>query len=269
MKKLEKMEKISLLFTVFTFMFASICVVKAQTSTENTKTFFDSTIPGMKIQVNATAETQPTQNITVILSMKGLGDVYVEYFNLSIFGFLNGTYKTMMTNITDSNFPLGDITPKEYPCTFKVPEQVWDTTYGEISLTYRAVLGGLELRFPQIVYGFTMTYVENVYLKKLQDDLKSLSESYQQLNSTYWQLNNTFEQLNQTFWESFQMNLSAENLARLNQTYWELQQNYTALRGNLNELGNTRTAVGILAVTTVFFVATTLYLVMRKPKESW
>jgi len=75
MKKLEKMEKISLLFTVFTFMFASICVVKAQTSTENTKTFFDSTIPGMKIQVNATAETQPTKNITVILSMKGIGDV--------------------------------------------------------------------------------------------------------------------------------------------------------------------------------------------------
>jgi len=48
----------------------------------------------------------------------------------------------------------------------------------------------------------------------------------------------------------------------LNETYW-------SLKGSSNELGNTRTAVGILAVTTVFFVATTLYLVMRKPKESW
>jgi len=41
------------------------------------------------------------------------------------------------------------------------------------------------------------------------------------------------------------------------------------LQGSSNELGNTRMAVGILAITTVFFVATTLYLVMRKPKESW
>jgi hypothetical protein len=65
------------------------------------------------------------------------------------------------------------------------------------------------------------------------------------------------------------MNLTVDNLAYINRTFWELQQNYTALQGNLNELGNTRMAVGILAVTTVFFVATSLYLVMRKPKESW
>ena len=58
------------------------------------------------------------------------------------------------------------------------------------------------------------------------------------------------------------MNLTAESLALLNETYW-------GLKGSSNELGNTRMAVGILAITTVFFVATTLYLVMRKPKESW
>ncbi len=51
------------------------------------------------------------------------------------------------------------------------------------------------------------------------------------------------------------MNLTAESLARLNETYW-------GLKGGSNELGNTRTAVGILAVTTVFFVATTLYLLL-------
>jgi len=265
---MKNIRRLALILIIFTLTFAPLYGVKAQQLTENMKTFFDSTIPGIKIQVNATAETQPTENITVMLSMKGLGDVHIEYFNLSIFGFLNGTYKVIMANITGNNFSLNNIL-KEYNCTFKVPEQVWGVTYGEILLTYRAVLGGLELRFPQLIYGFTMTHVENVYLKKLENDLKSWIESYQQLNNTYWQLNSTFEQLNQTFWESFQMKLSAENLARLNQTYWELQQNYTALRGNLNELGNTRTAVGILAVTTVFFVATTLYLVMRKPKESW
>ena len=72
-------------------------------------------------------------------------------------------------------------------------------------------------------------------------------------------LNSTFEQLNQTFWNYFHKDLTPENL---NETLQGLQ-------GGSDELGNTRMAVGILAVTTVFFVATTLYLVMRKPKESW
>jgi len=258
MKKLEKLAKISLMFTIFTLTFASICVVKAQTPTENMKTFLDSEIPGIQIQVNATAETQPNQNITVMLSLKRQTSVYVEYFNLSIFGFLNGTQRIIMANITDNNFPLDD-TPEIYNCTFKVPEQVWDATYGEITLTYNATytaeFGRLEIPYRNITIGFTMTYVENVYLKTIEEQLKNL--------------NALFEQLNQTFSASFQRNLTMENLALLNRTYWELQQNYTALQGSLNELDNTRTAVTVLAITTVFFVATTVYMVMRKPKQYW
>jgi hypothetical protein len=150
-----------------------------------------------------------------------------------------------MVNITENNFPL-NVATKEYNRTIEVPENVWDVTYGEILLTYSANLGGLELRFPKLVCGFTMTHVENVYLKNIEEQL---------------------EELNSTFWECFQMNLTAENLALLNTTYWQLLQNYTALQGGLNELDNTRRVVTILAITTVFFVATTLYLVMRKPKQ--
>ena len=251
---MNKLKRIGLIFILVTLAFASIRNINAQASTENMKTFFDSKIPGIQIRVNATTETRPKENITAMLSMIGLGDVYIEYFNLSIFGFLNGTYKVMMINITDENFPLNNAI-RGYNCTFTVPEKVWGITSGEITLTYRAVLGGLELRFPQMIYGFTMTHVENVYLKTIENQLKSLQA--------------LFMQLNETFWDSFHMNFTLDNLACLNRTFWELQQNYTALQGSLNELGNTRMVVGILAVTTVFFVATTLYLVMRKPRESW
>lgn len=255
---MEKIKKLSLTLAIFALIFASIRVAEAQTPTENMKTFLNSKIPGIQIQVNATAETQPNQNITVILSLKRQTTVYVEYFNLSTFGFLNGTQKIIMANITDNNFPLGDA-PQIYNCTFKVPEQVWDVTYGEITLTYNATytaeFGRLEIPYRNITIGFTMTYVENIYLKAIEEQLKNL--------------NALFEQLNQTFWESFQMNLTMENLALLNQTYWELQQNYTALQGSLNELANTRSAVAVLAITTVFFVATTIYMVMRKPKQYW
>jgi hypothetical protein len=236
---MKNIRKVALILIIFSLTFAPLYGVKAQQPTENMKTFFDSEIPGIKIQVNATAETQPTENITMILSLKRQTDVYVKYFNFSVFGFLNGTDKVLMANISDNNFSL-EGTPKEYNCTFKVPEQVWDVTYGEITLTYNVtytVGSGILIIIPyeNLKIGFTMTHVENIYLKSVEEQLKSLTNIYDQLN----------------------------------QTYWELQQNYTTLQGNLNELGNTRMAVGILAVTTVFFVATTLYLVMRKPKESW
>jgi hypothetical protein len=251
---MKNIRKLALILIIFTLTFAPLYGVKAQQLTENMQTFFDREIPGIKITVSATAETQPNENITVKIAMNPLVEVNIEYFNFSVFGFLNGTYKTMIYNITVNNFPFND--------TFPLPEQVWGVTFGEITLTYDVtyvIKKGIEITitipYENLTVGFDMTRVKNVYLETVEEQLRNL--------------NSTFEQLNQTFWESFQMKLSAENLARLNQTYWELQQNYTALRGNLNELGNTRMAVGILAVTTVFFVATTLYLVMRKPKESW
>jgi hypothetical protein len=224
MKKIKR-TSLAFILLLLTLAFASISGMKVQASAENMKTFFDHKIPGIQIQVNATAETQPTENVTVMLSMTGLGNVSIEYFNLSIFGFLNGTYKTMMCNITDANFPLYNTT-KEYNCTFTVPEQVWDVTYGEITLTYSEDVGGLELTFRQVTYGFTMTYVENVYLESIEDQLANLQAQYDQL-----------------------------------------LQNYTVLQGRLTELDSTRSAVAVLAITSIFFVATTLYLMMRKPKE--
>jgi len=242
---MKKLEKLIMLFGISALASTLILTVKAQTPDEAMKTFFDSEIPGIKIQVNATAETQPTKNITVILNVRGLTDVNVEYFNLSIFGFVHGKDKVLMANITDTDFSLGS-TSKKYNRTFIVPENVWDVTYGEILLTYTTKLGGLELTYRDLILGFTMTHVENVYLKAIEEQLQSLGSTY--------------EQLNQTFWENFQMNLTAENIALLNQTLRDLQ-------GSQTELNNTRTAVIVLAITSIFFVATTLYMIIRKPKQ--
>ena len=234
---MNKLKKVSAVLTIFAFTFALISVANAQTSTENMETFFDTVIPGIEIQVNATAEAQPTENITVIFTLKrtnDVSDVYINYFNLSIYGFIQGKEKTLIANISEDNFPLYD-TPKEQNFTFPVPEQVWDATYGEIILTYSAKYGIVRVEIDQLTCGFAMTIVGNVYLEKLEDDFESLNESY----------------------------------AQLNQSYWDLQQNYTALQGSLNELDNTRRAVAIFAITTVFFVATTAYLILRKPKEHW
>lgn len=212
------------------------------------KTFLDTEVPGIRIQVNATSETRPADNLTVVSSLRTQTNVFVERFNLELFGFLNGTMKLSMVNVTDDSFLLNS-TSKAYSITVDVPDSVWGIIYGEVKLTYSANLGGLELRFPNIVTGFPMTQVENTFLKGLEDQLRTLSDSYSQLTDLYENLTAAFSQLNET--------------------YFELQQNYTSIQGSLGDLDNTRRLTTILTITTVFFLATTVYLVIRKPKELW
>jgi hypothetical protein len=230
------------------------------------QTFFSKDYAGISITVNATKETIPGGNTAIGLWINCTSaGVKVDYLNLSVYGFKSGKEKILL-NFTCAllNAPISLNQTIKYNYNVSVPSDVWDATYGELYLKYAIVDQPMERNA-----GFQMTIVRNVYLEELEQQLKSLNESYQQLN-------NTLEQLNQTFRESFQINLSAENLAYLNKTYWELQQNYTELQqkysvleGSANELDNTRRVVAILVVTTVFFVATTLYLVLRKPKGYW
>jgi hypothetical protein len=164
--------------------------------------------------------------------------IYIKHFNLSIFGLLYGESKVLMKNVTDDNFVL-DNNSSINNFTFRMFENVWDATYGGISLTYSAKYGPATLDYDNLTNGFTLTYVKNAYLKSLEELLQNL---------------------NTTFRESFGKNLTLEDLAALNPTYW-------ALQGNQNDLDNVWRVVVILAITTVFFVATTVYMVMRKPKQ--
>jgi hypothetical protein len=235
-------------------MFASICGIRTQASTPtgNMQTFFDSNIPGIHVQVNATAESQPGQNITLMLSLKQQNQttIHVEYFKLSVFGFVNGTSKILVTNITGNSFYLGS-SPSRYNRTFTVPQQVWDVTYGEITLTYNATYAfpmiTVTIPYQNITSGFTMTQVENVYLETVKEQLTNLQAESNQLEQNYTSLEG--------------------NLSNLQARYNHLQQNYTTLQGNLSDLNNTRSAAAVLAVTSLFFLATTVYLIIRKPKD--
>ncbi|NWG11736.1 hypothetical protein HXY33_08355 [Candidatus Bathyarchaeota archaeon] len=242
---MKKIVKLSFIVSILILTIASFTNAKAQTITEDMKTFFDSMIPGLKIQVNATMEAQPTQNISVILKMTALLNVSVKFLNLSIVGF-SWSNETSIGNIGNgTSFSLQSASSKIFNATFRVPGNVWHVTSGKLALTYstKTESGGVNETkdYPPFSMGFTMTYVENVYLEGMEELL---------------------ENLNSTFLQSFGMNLTLDNLAKLNETYRGLQ-------GSVGDLDNTRRVVAILAVTTVFFVATTVYMVMRKPKESW
>jgi len=239
--------KLILMLGIIVSTMTIVGMVKVQGAEEMT-TYFDSQIPGIRIQVFATSQTQPTGNATVVLNLISETNVHVDHFNLQLFGFLNGTTKLSLRNVTDNDFTLNNAS-KQYALTVDIPSQVWGVLYGEAGLTYSTTLGGMDLTFRDIITGFTLTKIENTLLENLQTQLKTLNTSYNELTEMYTNLNGDFEQLNNT--------------------YWELQANYTSLTGNLGELDNTRRLSTILGVTTAFFVATTIYLVVRKPKEIW
>lgn len=219
--------------------------VKSQ-STDDLQTFFSNKYAGISIKVDATAETIPGENITIKLWFNITTDDFkMEYLNLSVYGFRNGAEKTPLLSSVGiiENISLPFNCTKEYNFTVPVPINVWDATYAGLQLKY--LIQDIVCDYSP---SFSITIVRNVYYEQLQ---------------AYFNL------LNQTLWESFKMNLTAENLASLNRTYWELLQNYTALQGSMNELDNTRRVAVILGVTTVFFVATTVFMLMRKPREPW
>ena len=251
-----RLRKLTLVVCILVLAYSLVSIVKVHATEDEMKTFFDSQIPGITIQVNATTQTQPTGNLTVAVSLETQTDVGVEHFNLEVAGFLNGTVELSMLNITDDNFYLNSTSPKEYVNSTYVPSSVWGITYGEISLSYNASVEGLVLTFPNIVTGFPMTQVENTFLEGLETQNTVLQEQVKSLNDSYEQLTNLYQNLSNTFWQ-------------LNQTYVELYQNYTSVQGSLGDLDNTRRVTTVLAVTTIIFFVTTIYLVMRRPKESW
>jgi len=242
------LRKIGISLCVLAVTFAFLNSASVHAADDEMKIFLNSEMIGIRIQVNATAKTQPGENLTVLLALRATMNVHIDRINLEVFGFLNGTDRLSLGNISDSNFDINN-TLKNYTKIVIVPDNVWGITYGEIRLAYYADMGGFVAGFPNIVNGFPLTLVENTLLKNLEEQVKNLNESCNQLAEKYSNLTETY--------------------AALNQTYWDLNQTYTSAQNSLGELDNTRRLTTILAITTVFFLATTVYIILRRPRDYW
>ncbi len=219
--------------------------VNAQTSSEMS-TFFREDYVGLSIRVDGTQEVDPSENLTIklVVNCTATG-VKVDYLNFSVYGFVGGLEKVQLGDfdvIVNSSLVFNYT--EEHSYDVFVPTDVWGPTYADMHLKTSIFSSDFKDN-----PSFSITTVRNVYYEKLQEDFENLNESYSQLNSTFWQLKNLFDELNNT--------------------YWELNHNYTVIQESLNEFSSTRQLALLLGVTTVFFVGTTIYLLVRKPKEYW
>jgi len=250
-KILKKIKTLIAIFVVLSLTLSRIQDVASQASSDML-TFYSEDYPGISIEVNATAETVPGENMTLNVRINCTArGVSVDSLKISVYGFKYGREELLLDSISlMENISLILDHMSQWNHTLNVPNDIWGATYAELHLKY-SIMGDPSKDDPN----FSITIVRNVYLEELE--------------SMFQSLNQTYGMLNQTFWQCFQMNLTAENFALLNQTYWELRENYTSLKGGMGGFDTTRTAAIVLSVTTVFFAATTVYLIMRKPKQYW
>ena len=154
--------------------FALVSSARVHATDEEMKVFLNSEMIGIKIQVNATAKTQPGKNLTVFLALRATMNVQIDRINLEVFGFLNGPDQLSIGNISDSDFEVD----KNHTKIVIVPDNVCGITSGEISLAYDVDMGGFVVGFPSIVNGFPLTLVENTLLKNLEEQVKNLNGSW-------------------------------------------------------------------------------------------
>ena len=227
----DRIVAIIILVSIMSLSFVSS--IRAQ-SADELKTFYSKNYPGISLKVDATNETDPGKNVTLKLwADRTSSDVfYVECFNMTVYGFkLSGPEETMLYSVLlVSKVSLASNQTIDQTHTIPVPSDVYGPVFCRLYLEYVTADESV-MRNPE----FAITSVRNIYYEDLKD-------AFKQLNETYWQLN---------------------------QTYWELQENYTDLQKSMTDLSNTRMLATVFLVTTVFFVATTLYLTLRRPRESW
>jgi hypothetical protein len=224
-------------FVTLTIVLASANSVKAQIG--DVQEFFSAEYGGVSIRIDASRETVPGGNLTIATMINATADgVRIEY--------LNGRQQIPLSSTTVmAATPLEFNQTSKSQSTITVPSDVWGITYGQVLLRYAIK----DLPSTERTPGFPLTTVRNVYLENLESQLRSLNQSHNMLSGVFKNMTIEFD--------------------KLNQMYAELQGNYSQLQGNVGDLDSTRRVAVILTVTTVFFVATTFYLVMRRPKEYW
>jgi hypothetical protein len=211
----------------------------AAQSPNELKTYFSAEYAGISVVVAATNETVPLGNITVYLWVNCTAEgVRIDHLNFSFYGFRGGQVRTLLSAVdalSNESLPLNGTRERFF--TVPVPSDVWDAAYCEFSLRYSIKNSSLEWN-----PSFPITIVRNV-------SFEALEEHFGRLFSKLMDQFKKFEQLNQT--------------------YTELQNNYTSLKDSVNAYNSATQVAIVLGVTTVFFLGTTVYLVMRRPKDYW
>jgi hypothetical protein len=223
------------------FITCLTCNVKAEATTRA----YVYSFAGIEVQIEYPFETYPNRNITINVAIKALTDLIVNYTKVDLY---------VLHNETREEIPFYSIPHISEPKILKDGEWI-NKTYEVFIPAYaiNLVYGKLKLKWTLRGTGEATSYERELlvllsYLRSLE--LENLRNENAMLKGNLTNLQN--------------------ELITLNNTLTELRNNLTNIQKRYEgELSGTRSTVAVLAVTTVFFLATTAYLIFRKPKQYW
>lgn len=200
----------------------------------------------LTVEIKYPLDAYPNQTITVNVTIKAWTNLIVNRTVIELYTFNNLTredelfYSIEYVSKPESLLGGGSLNETSYEV--KIPNYAANVLYGKIILKW-TVKGTEESTVYERKPTFVMGYLRNPELERLRSEVTELEEENIVLKGNVTDLNNTLTEL-------------LNNLTDLENRYE-------------GELSGTRNVTIILAITTVFFVATTAYLFMRKPKQYW
>ena len=223
------------------FITCLTCNVKAEAITR----VYVYSFAGIEVRIEYPFQTYPNQNITINVTTKALTDLTVNYTRVDLYVLHNKTKdEILFHSIIHISEPKllngGEWFNKTYEVT--IPEYAINLVYGKLILKW-TLRGTGEAESYERELLVLLSYLRSLELENLRNENAVLKGNLTKLQN---------------------------ELTTLNTTLTELRNNLTDIQKRYEgELSGTRSTVAVLAITTVFFLATTAYLIFRKPKQYW
>ena len=223
-----------------TLMFLAMTVMPlANASSSDEIRIFDYTLYNLRIRVRSLSEAYPGQGITITITAEASAKLTINYTAIELYTFNTSTVKDekfMYIECVNYSSPLflsaGQLS-NETSYNSTIPDSAFNVVYGKLILVWTET-GTEESNAYTREPTFIVTSLGNPELERLKKENADLKN----------------------------------NMTDLNNTLTEALNNLTDIKNRYEgDISNTRSAAAFLAITTVFFVATTVYLIMRRPKE--
>jgi len=199
----------------------------------------------IEVQIEYPFETYPNRNITINVAIKALTNLIVNFTQVDLYVLHNETKEEILFysihHISEPKLLKGD---EWFNKTYEVfiPEYAINLVYGKLILKWTLRGTGEATSYERELL-VLLSYLRSLELENLRNENAMLKENLTNLQNELTTLNNT--------------------LTELRNNLTDIQKRYEG------ELSGTRSTVVVLAITTVFFLATTAYLIFRKPKQYW
>ncbi len=220
-------------------MFAALLAPSARANSSDQIRVFEYSLYNLKMWVRSPLEAYPGQHIAINVTAIASGKLILNYTAIELYTFNS-------TTMNDEKFAYVEYINYSDPLSFsggqswtvtsndsRIPEYALSVVYGRLILVWTEA-GTDESTVYRREPTFIIANLKNPELERLKTENEELKK----------------------------------NVTDINDTLTEALNNLTEAKNRYEgEIGNTRSVATLLGVTTIFFVVTTVYLVIRRPKE--